>query len=106
MTATLTQRKILGRGVALVALACLLVLMISPFIIIAINAFKEAGDYAARGPLSLPAKWTLDGVSRFWARVKFTNKLWNSLVISGVVAVLAVALSLLNSFALGRNNFV
>src|SRR3712207_4413338 len=42
-----------------------------------------------------------DGLQAFWQRVDFPQKLWNSFLISGSVAVLAVVVSMLNAFALG-----
>ena len=101
MAAQSQQKRIAGKTLALIALIAILFIMISPFFVIAINAFKTPADYAANGPLAAPAQWTLDGIQRFWARVDFTTKLWNSFFISATVAVLAVGLSLLNAFALG-----
>lgn len=43
----------------------------------------------------------MEGIVSFWTTTKFPLKFWNSLVISLVVAVAAVVLSVLNSFALG-----
>jgi raffinose/stachyose/melibiose transport system permease protein len=85
----------------LVLLATLTLLILSPFIVVVINAFKAPADYAANGPLALPSTWTLGSLSAFWERVDFTGKLWNSLVISTCVAVFGVLFSLLNAFALG-----
>jgi len=85
----------------LVLLIALLALMLFPFAIIVINAFKSPVEYASNGPLSFPGGIYLEGLRAFWERVDFTNKLWNSLIISLTVAVLGVLLSLLNAFALG-----
>ncbi|HPO01702.1 carbohydrate ABC transporter permease [Treponema zuelzerae] len=90
-----------GRTLSLAALSALLVLMLFPFFIVFINAFKTAGDYAQNGPLAMPETWTAAAIKAFWNRVKFGGKLWNSFYISASVAVLASALSMLNSFALG-----
>ncbi len=92
-----TIRKIL----AAVLLAVLLVVMLFPFWVVAINAFKTPSDYATNGPMALPSAFVLDGLTAFWQRVDFTNKLANSLIISLSVAVFGVILSLLNAFALG-----
>lgn len=90
-----------GRALSLAALSALLVLMLFPFFIVFINAFKTAGDYAQNGPLAMPETWTAAAIKAFWNRVEFGGKLWNSFYISASVAVLASALSMLNSFALG-----
>jgi raffinose/stachyose/melibiose transport system permease protein len=72
-----------------------------PFLMILVNSFKSPADYNAGGPLSLPTSLYTDGLVAFWERVDFPRKLWNSVMISGSVAVLAVLLSMLNAFALG-----
>jgi raffinose/stachyose/melibiose transport system permease protein len=85
-------------------LSCLIVvgaLVIAPFVIITFNALKTPVEYAARGPLSVPHGVNLDGITAFWKRVNYGQKLENSLLISGSVAVLAVVLSVLNAYALG-----
>jgi raffinose/stachyose/melibiose transport system permease protein len=87
--------------VALALLAALTLLVLSPFVIVAVNAFKTPSDYATNGPLAPPSAWSLDSLATFWERVDFTGKLWNSLVISSVVAVLGAVFALLNAFALG-----
>jgi raffinose/stachyose/melibiose transport system permease protein len=82
--------------------ALLLGLLIAiPFLLILVNSFKSPADYAAGGPLTLPRSLSFDGIETFWNRVDFPLKLWNSVFISGVVAVLAVLVSVLNAFAIG-----
>ena len=76
-------------------------IMLFPFFILLLNAFKTAADYNASGPLSWPSEFSLAGLEKFWTRVRFPQKVWNSIWISGLVSVLAVVLSVLNSFALG-----
>lgn len=76
-------------------------IMLFPFFILLLNAFKTAADYNASGPLSWPSEFSLAGLEKFWTRVRFPQKVWNSIWISGLVSVLAVGLSVLNSFALG-----
>jgi raffinose/stachyose/melibiose transport system permease protein len=85
----------------LVSLVVLAVVMLVPFVIVTLNAVKSPADYSSGGPLSLPGSLYLDGIVEFWKRVDFGGKLWNSLLISGSVAVLAVVLSVLNAYALG-----
>ncbi|WP_310742162.1 MULTISPECIES: carbohydrate ABC transporter permease [unclassified Microbispora] len=90
-----------GRWAVLAALVVLAVVMLFPFVIVTLNAFKSPAEYSSGGPLSLPHGLYLDGIVAFWNRVDFGLKLWNSLLISGVVAVAAVVLSVLNAYALG-----
>jgi raffinose/stachyose/melibiose transport system permease protein len=82
-------------------LVALVLIFLAPFLVIAINSFKTASDFAAYGPLSLPHGWHFSTITRFWNRVDFGQKLLNSLEISLTVAILGVVLSLLNSYALG-----
>ncbi|WP_349899616.1 carbohydrate ABC transporter permease [Parafrigoribacterium soli] len=72
-----------------------------PFLIIVINSFKSPADYAGSGPLTLPTQLYFHGIENFWTRVNFPEKLWNSFLISSVVAIAAVLLSVLNAFAIG-----
>jgi raffinose/stachyose/melibiose transport system permease protein len=95
------RRRTPGSYAVLVSLVVLAAVMLLPFVIIAVNAFKTPAEYSAHGPLSLPRGLYLQGLKDFWQRVDFGGKLANSLLISGSVAVLAVALSVLNAYALG-----
>ena len=96
-----TTRKTLGDWMILLVAILLGLLIAVPFFLILINSFKSPSDYNASGPLSLPTELYVDGMANFWDRVNFPEKLWNSFFISSVVAILAVAVSLLNAFALG-----
>lgn len=90
-----------ARHAVLIGLFILLCLTIAPFLVVAVNAVKTPADYAAHGPVALPRSFDLSGIADFWGRVDFTRKLLNSLIVSGTVAVLGVALSVLNAYALG-----
>jgi raffinose/stachyose/melibiose transport system permease protein len=90
-----------GRWLVLAAAVVVGLAVLAPFGIMLLNAFKSPQDYAANGPLSLPSGLYLDGVVAFWERVDFPVKLWNSVFISAVVAVLGALLSLLNAYAIG-----
>jgi raffinose/stachyose/melibiose transport system permease protein len=77
------------------------ILIIAPFYLILINSFKSPADYSNGGPLALPTGLSFDGIVAFWERVNFPQKVWNSFFISGMVALLAVLISVLNAFAIG-----
>jgi raffinose/stachyose/melibiose transport system permease protein len=96
-----TTRKSFGDWMILVVAILIGLLIAVPFFLILINSFKSPADYNAAGPLTLPTNLYFDGMGNFWDRVNFPEKLWNSFFISSVVAILAVAISLLNAFALG-----
>lgn len=90
-----------GRWLVLAAAVLVGLAVLAPFGIMLLNAFKSPQDYAANGPLSLPSGLYFDGVVAFWERTDFPVKLWNSVFISAVVAVLGALLSLLNAYAIG-----
>lgn len=75
--------------------------MLFPFIVLLLNAFKTTADYNSSGPLSWPKEFSTVGLMKFWNRVNYPEKLWNSIWTSGLVAILAVVLSMFNAFALG-----
>jgi raffinose/stachyose/melibiose transport system permease protein len=77
------------------------IVIVAPFLLILVNSFKSPADYANNGPLSWPTGLYTDGIVSFWNRVDFPLKLWNSVLISGLVAIFAVLVSMLNAFAIG-----
>lgn len=87
----------------LVLLVALLVsvVMLSPFLLLVLNAFKTGVDYSSHGPLSWPQVFTLDAFSRYLKLVNFPLALWNSVVISTLVAFLGTGLALISSYAIG-----
>jgi len=106
ITASAPKRKLPGRlnvqrWVVLIVLLIIALLFVAPFLIMLLNAFKSPGDYSSNGPLSFPTEFYTAGLSNFWTRVGFSTKLWNSIWTSGLVAIFAVILSLLNAYALG-----
>lgn len=94
-------RKYITPSIVVIILLIIFIIMLFPFFIVTINAFKTPAEYASRGPLALPGGLNFDSLITFWKRVNFSEKLFNSLVISLSVAVLASGLSLLNAYALG-----
>jgi raffinose/stachyose/melibiose transport system permease protein len=96
-----SRRRNRGRYAVLVALTVLLLLVLAPIVLVAMNAFKTPSEYATHGPLALPGSLHLSGIVDFWNRVDFGRKLLNSFVVSLTVAVLGVALSVCNAYALG-----
>ena len=90
-----------GRWVVLVVAAVFALAMLSPFLLMVLNAFKSPQDYSQNGPLSLPSEFYTKGLVNFWNRTQFPLKLWNSIVISAAVAVLGSLLSLVTAYAIG-----
>jgi raffinose/stachyose/melibiose transport system permease protein len=95
------RRRNPSNYVVLAALIVLAVVMLIPFVIVVFNALKTPQEYSAEGPLSVPHGVNLDGIKAFWDRVDYGEKLVNSVIISGAVAILGVILSILNAYALG-----
>ena len=95
------KNRTAGDWVALILLIIGGLIMLFPFIVLLLNAFKTSADYNASGPLSWPKELSFTGLQTFWNRVNFPQKVWNSIWTSGLVALFAVILSMLNAFALG-----
>ncbi len=96
-----------GRGGRILKWAILIAVVIgalaviSPLILMLLNAFKTSADYSQNGPLSIPQTLDFTGLVNFWERVNFPQKFFNSVFIAGVSALIAVVLSLLNAYAVG-----
>jgi len=85
----------------LCAMTVLVLVVLAPFLVILVNAFKAPSDFAAHGPLGWPHSLHLKTVVNFWNSSDFGGKLVNSLEISFAVAVLGVLVSVFNAYALG-----
>ncbi|WP_062300156.1 carbohydrate ABC transporter permease [Demequina maris] len=75
--------------------------IVFPMLLLLLNAFKSPQDYANSGPLELPQALSFEGIKTFWETQNFPRALWNSIFISTMVAIIAVIVSVLNSFAIG-----
>lgn len=95
------HRRGASRWVVLGAVGLAAAAMLVPFGIMVLNAFKSPADYASGGPLGWPTEIYTQGLRTYWTTVDYPLKLWNSVLIAGSVAVLAVVVSLLNAYALG-----
>lgn len=101
---TVPPRRRSGRSGPLLVvggLTVVVLLVLAPFALVLLNAVKTEAEYASGGPLALPGGLHLAGIAAFWERADFGQKLGNSVLISGAVAVLAVLVSVLNAYALG-----
>ena len=100
-SATISRPRGRGGYAILTAFILLAVFMVLPFGIVLLNALKTSSDYSAHGPLALPKAISFDNVRTFWNLVDFTHVLWNSVLISGCVALCAVVISVFNAYAIG-----
>ena len=96
-----TARGVASRRLVLGVLTVLAIITVFPFLLVLMNSVKSPQDYTTKGPLGLPGGIYLKGITDFWVRVDFGEKLVNSTVIAGSVAVLAVLVSILMAYALG-----
>ena len=96
-----TARRTTADWITLVIAILVGIAVVAPLVLILLNSFKSPTDYAANGPLSLPTHPYVQGILTFWNKVDFLQKLWNSVVICGLVAVFGVLFSVLNAYALG-----
>jgi raffinose/stachyose/melibiose transport system permease protein len=95
------ERRGALRWVILTAVVTLATLTAGPFLLLVLNAFKSSADYSRNGPLAWPTGFTLDAISGYLSRVDFPVALTNSVTVSILVAVLAVAIGLFASYAIG-----
>ena len=95
------HRRGASRWVVLTLVTLGALAMLVPFGFMLLNAFKSPADYSQHGSLSWPTHFYTKGLSTYWDQVNFPLKLWNSILISSSVAVLAVLVSLLNAYAIG-----
>src|SRR4051812_47104852 len=95
------HRRGAGRWVVLAVVSVIALLILIPFGFMLLNAFKSPSDYSSNGSLSWPTGFYTKGLETYWQQVNFPLKVWNSILISGSVAVLAVGISLFNAYALG-----
>jgi raffinose/stachyose/melibiose transport system permease protein len=72
-----------------------------PLWLTVVNAFKTSADLLENGPVSVPTTITFANITDFWTQVNFSQKLWNSIQISGWTALLAIVLSFLTAYAIG-----
>ncbi|MBM2614943.1 carbohydrate ABC transporter permease [Actinoplanes sp. LDG1-06] len=77
------------------------VLMLAPFLLLVLNAFKSGADYSSGGPIAWPKSFTLDAFRDYMSMVDFPRALWNSILISTVVAFAGTGLALISAYAIG-----
>lgn len=95
------RRRGVSGWVVIAVLTFTALLMVFPFWLALINAFKPASEYIAEGPMSIPSSLDFSAIISFWTGIDFGQKLMNSIIISGSVALIAAAVSLLSAYAIG-----
>lgn len=85
----------------LVLVLLVAMLMLAPLYLVVINSFKDPADYSINGPVAFPENWTTGAFNRYLGAVNFPRLLWNSVLISGVTALVGTVISLFSAYALG-----
>ncbi|WP_341856322.1 carbohydrate ABC transporter permease [Brachybacterium sp. GPGPB12] len=75
--------------------------VLAPFLLVLLNAFKSPADYSTNGPLAWPERLDLGPVRGYLEIIDFPRALTNSIVISALVAVIGVLFSVLAAYAIG-----
>lgn len=101
MNVSYRNRSRIANWLVFILLAVLLVIMVGPMLMVASNSFKTETEYVTNGPLALPESLSLESLSLAWNRLGYPTKLMNSVIISLASSLLAIAISLLNAYALG-----
>jgi raffinose/stachyose/melibiose transport system permease protein len=89
------------RWLVLAAAVVIALIMLAPLLLLVLNAFKTGADYSSHGPLAWPRAFSLEAFQQYLQRVDYLHALWNSVVISTLVAVLGTLVSLLSAYAIG-----
>jgi raffinose/stachyose/melibiose transport system permease protein len=89
------------RWLILAAAAVVAVIMLAPFWLLILNAFKTVADYSVNGPLAWPESFSLESFANYLDIVNYPVALWNSIVIATITAFLAAAISLVSAYAIG-----
>lgn len=95
------KRRGATRWIVLAIAVVFALLMLAPLLLLVVNAFKTGSDYSEHGPLALPEHFSIEAFQQYLALVDYPRALINSVVISGLVAILGTALALVTSYAIG-----
>ncbi len=90
-----------ARWVVLGVAVIVAVIMLAPFLLMVLNAFKTGADYSSNGPLSWPTEFSGHAFSHYLDIVNYPRALWNSILISTVVAFAGTALAMISAYAIG-----
>jgi raffinose/stachyose/melibiose transport system permease protein len=90
-----------ARWIVLAVAAVVATIMLAPFLLMVLNAFKTGADYSSNGPLSWPEAFSIQAFSHYLDIVNFPRALWNSILISTIVAFAGTALAMISAYAIG-----
>lgn len=96
------RRRMRPGSLAILVLVMLgAVLVLAPFLLMVLNAFKSPADYSAHGPFSLSQSLNLGPMRSYLDIVDFPRALTNSVVVSVLVACFGVVVSVQAAYAIG-----
>jgi raffinose/stachyose/melibiose transport system permease protein len=77
------------------------IVMLAPFLLLVLNAFKSGADYSSGGPIAWPKSFTVGAFRSYLSIVDFPRALFNSILISTIVAFAGTGLALISAYAIG-----
>lgn len=93
-------RRTVTDWLVLMLMLTLALAIVAPLGLMLLNAFKSQADYSSSGPLSFPNPMQLDNLLLYVERTDFFRKLANSIIVSGSVSLLTVAISAMAAYPL------
>lgn len=89
-----------------VGLSVAAAIMVLPFVLSFITAFKSPRDFASSSPLALPDPWTLESFAAvLGGRVDLAGAIWTTLSMVAVMVVGQVSASVMSAYAFARLRF-
>ena len=96
--------RLVNRIVIYGLLGLLALVFLAPLVLMVVSAFKTTPEIF-REPFGLPATWSLATFREVWERASFGRYLRNSLLITGMAALLLLACAAPAAYALARYRF-
>jgi multiple sugar transport system permease protein len=84
---------------------CVIVMLLFPFIWMALTSFKNPVDFLSSPPTILPHRWTLSNYGQVLSQPKIGQYFLNSLIVSTCSTILAVLLGSAAAYSLSRIRF-
>jgi multiple sugar transport system permease protein len=93
-------------GIALtLVMSVLCFLMIGPFLLMLITAFKTPGDILASPPTLLPVPATWEHFDRLFAELSFFRHFINSMIVTASISVISLFLNALGGYTFAKFEF-
>jgi raffinose/stachyose/melibiose transport system permease protein len=86
---------------ALIVVAVAALVVAAPFLLVITNSLRTEADYDRNGPLSWPTSISFSSWTTYIEQSDYWRLLFNSVLISALIAIAAVAVSVLAAYAIG-----